>query len=112
MVGLNTRNISIDESENSLKVRVEYSLDINYQHVSECNIVVDIQSRLSGAGKSAELALKKQKKIKRKGPVFSNDLLEKTGPWFTYWFWACPCGNGREVLFSSEASPAFLHGRF
>ena len=45
MVGLNTRNISIDESENSLKVRVEYSLDINYQHVSECNIVVDIQSR-------------------------------------------------------------------
>ena len=45
MVGLNTRNISIDESENSLRVRVEYSLDINYQHVSECNIVVDIQSR-------------------------------------------------------------------
>ena len=45
MVGLNTRNISIAESENSLKVRVEYSLDINYQHVSECNIVVDIQSR-------------------------------------------------------------------
>lgn len=45
MVGINTNHISIDESEDKLKVKVDYSLDINYEHVSECNIVVDIQSR-------------------------------------------------------------------
>lgn len=45
MVGISTNHITIDESEDKLKVRVEYSLDINYEHVSECNIVVDIQSR-------------------------------------------------------------------
>ncbi len=45
MVGLNTRNILVDETDDSLKVRVEYSLDINYEHVSECNIMVDIQSK-------------------------------------------------------------------
>lgn len=45
MVGLNTKSISVDEQEDSLKVSVEYSLDINYQHISECNIQVDIQSR-------------------------------------------------------------------
>ena len=44
MVGINTNHISIDESEDKLKVRVDYSLDINYEHVSECNIVVDVQS--------------------------------------------------------------------
>ncbi|MBS6645417.1 MAG: DUF1934 domain-containing protein [Clostridiaceae bacterium] len=45
MVGINTNHISIDESEDKLKVRVDYSLDINYEHVSECNIVVDVQSK-------------------------------------------------------------------
>ncbi|MDO5417122.1 MAG: DUF1934 domain-containing protein [Lachnospiraceae bacterium] len=45
MVGLNTKSISIDEKDDNIKVQIEYSLDINYEHVSECNIVVDIQSR-------------------------------------------------------------------
>ena len=45
MVGINTNHISIDESEDKLKVRVDYSLDIKYEHVSECNIVVDVQSK-------------------------------------------------------------------
>lgn len=45
MVGLNTKSISVDEQEDSLKVSIQYSLDINYQHISECNIQVDIQSR-------------------------------------------------------------------
>lgn len=45
MVGINTSKISVDESEDNLKIKVDYSLDINYQHVSDCNIVVDVQSR-------------------------------------------------------------------
>ncbi len=45
MVGLQTNRISVSETEDNLNVRVEYSLDINYEHVSECNIEVDIQPR-------------------------------------------------------------------
>lgn len=45
MVGLNTKNIRVNEHEDNLNVSVEYSLDINYEHISECNIRVDVQSR-------------------------------------------------------------------
>lgn len=45
MVGLDTKTISVDEMEDRLTVKVEYSLDINYQHVSECSIKVDVRSR-------------------------------------------------------------------
>lgn len=45
MIGISTNDIRIDEEEDSLKVRVAYSLDINYQHVSECNIVLDVRSK-------------------------------------------------------------------
>ena len=29
----------------TLKVEVEYSLDINYDHVSDCRIVLDVTSK-------------------------------------------------------------------
>ncbi len=45
MIGISTNDIRVDEEEDSLKVRVAYSLDINYQHVSECNIVLDVHSK-------------------------------------------------------------------
>lgn len=45
MIGINTKDIRVDEEEDRLKVRVAYSLDINYQHVSECNIVLDVHSK-------------------------------------------------------------------
>ncbi len=45
LVGLNTKDISLEEADDSLTVRVRYSLDIDQQHVSECSITIDIQSR-------------------------------------------------------------------
>lgn len=45
MVGINTNEIQINEGEDCLRVRVAYSLDINYRHISECTIALDIQSR-------------------------------------------------------------------
>ncbi len=44
MIGIQANRISIDEGEDHLKINVEYSLDINYQHASECNISVNVQS--------------------------------------------------------------------
>ena len=33
-----------NEQPDSLKVNVDYSLDINYEHMSDCCILVDVQS--------------------------------------------------------------------
>lgn len=45
MIGINTNQVTIEESEDLLRVAVEYSLDINYEHVSECNIMLSVQPR-------------------------------------------------------------------
>lgn len=45
MIGICTNNIVVEETEELLRVAVKYSLDINYEHISECNIVVAIQPR-------------------------------------------------------------------
>lgn len=52
IIGIGTNQIQVDEEEDSLKVTVSYSLDINYEHVSDCNIVLDVRSK-----EKAELTL-------------------------------------------------------
>lgn len=44
MIGLNTREISVAEEEEEIAIRIQYSLDINYEHVSDCSIAVDVRS--------------------------------------------------------------------
>ena len=45
VVGVTTNDIRIYEEEYHLKVNVDYSLEINYQHVSDCNITVSVRAR-------------------------------------------------------------------
>lgn len=45
IVGISTSRISIREEEDSLNVNVDYQLDINYEHVSDCKIKLDVYSR-------------------------------------------------------------------
>lgn len=45
MIGISTNQIFVEEKEDLLKVAVEYSLDINYEHISECNITVSVRPR-------------------------------------------------------------------
>lgn len=45
VVEINTNEIHVEEQEDNLKVQVDYSLDINYEHVSDCSITMDISSR-------------------------------------------------------------------
>ena len=52
VVGFSTNRIQLEENENSLKISVDYSLDINYDHISDCSIVLDVCSR---EGASLEL---------------------------------------------------------
>ena len=45
MIGIEGGPVSIQETDDRIEVRANYSLDINYQHVSECNINLDIHSK-------------------------------------------------------------------
>ena len=44
VVGIQANHFYVEEQENSIKVNVDYSLDINYEHMSDCRICVDVQS--------------------------------------------------------------------
>ena len=45
VVEISTNRIQLEEQEDRLKVSVDYSLGINYQHVSDSSIIMDICSR-------------------------------------------------------------------
>ena len=45
LVEMTTSRIGFEEDDDHLKVEVEYALDINYDHVSDCRIVLDITSK-------------------------------------------------------------------
>lgn len=45
LIGLHTTNISIVEKKEGLIARIDYSLDVNYDHVSDCNIQIKVIDR-------------------------------------------------------------------
>ncbi|MFA9465110.1 MAG: DUF1934 domain-containing protein [Velocimicrobium sp.] len=51
MIGIHTNQIHIEEQELGILVSIDYSLDINYSHVSDCNIVIKIVNRKEGSVK-------------------------------------------------------------
>ena len=44
-VGVRTGDVTVLEEEKLLTVDVDYSLDINYEHVSDCSITLKVQPR-------------------------------------------------------------------
>ena len=44
VIGIQANHFYVEEQENSIKVNVDYSLDINYEHMSDCRILVAVQS--------------------------------------------------------------------
>ena len=45
MVGVSTNMIDIDEQEDRISVHVDYTLDVNFEKMSNCRISIDIQSK-------------------------------------------------------------------
>jgi len=43
MVGINATRIQVQESEEFIKVEVDYDLELNYQHLADCKITLDIR---------------------------------------------------------------------
>ncbi|MBQ9929071.1 MAG: DUF1934 domain-containing protein [Lachnospiraceae bacterium] len=48
LIGIDTADIKIDESEDAISVNVEYTLDANYEHLADCKIEMNIRSREGG----------------------------------------------------------------
>ena len=45
LIGIDAKDIKVTESELDINVRVQYGLEINYEHVSDCHITVDVKSK-------------------------------------------------------------------
>lgn len=48
MVGINAKSIQLLEKENDIFLDLEYSLEVNYEHLADCNIKMEIQSKEGG----------------------------------------------------------------
>ena len=48
LIGIDTADIKIDESEDAISVNVEYTLDANYEHLADCKIEMNIKNREAG----------------------------------------------------------------
>ncbi len=45
LIGIDTRKVKISEQEDNIVVDVDYSLDVNYEYLSDCHIRIDILSK-------------------------------------------------------------------
>lgn len=45
MVGILAKEVNITEQDEMIEVRVEYALDINYEHLADCQISIHIKSK-------------------------------------------------------------------
>ncbi|MBR4754523.1 MAG: DUF1934 domain-containing protein [Lachnospiraceae bacterium] len=48
-LGIMAKGIDIDEQDDSMSVKVEYELDMNYEHVADCTISLGVQSKNLGS---------------------------------------------------------------
>lgn len=45
LMGVNTSSIRMMEEEDHIKATVRYSLEMNYEHISNCEITIDVKSK-------------------------------------------------------------------
>ena len=50
IMGIRTDRIQVEEKDDSLEALIEYNLEVNYEHVSECFIRILVQSKTENGG--------------------------------------------------------------
>jgi len=45
LIGIDAKDIQIEETEQNINVEVKYGLEINYEHTADCNITVNVKSK-------------------------------------------------------------------
>lgn len=48
LIGLSTSRIDVNEEENVIEIKIDYSLDINYEFVSDCKISICLKEKKAG----------------------------------------------------------------
>lgn len=48
LIGIDAKKVDVQETEHTIDVRVDYALEVNYEHMADCSIKMNIQSK--GAG--------------------------------------------------------------
>lgn len=46
LIALDTKKICMEESSDSMKIHIAYGLEANYQFIADCNITVEVKSRV------------------------------------------------------------------
>lgn len=49
LIGIDAHKVEIEELEHKIHIDVEYDLEINYEHVADCHIDMDITPREAGS---------------------------------------------------------------
>lgn len=45
LIGIDAQKIKIQETENNIDVKVDYKLEVNYEHMADCCITMNIKSK-------------------------------------------------------------------
>ena len=45
LIGIDATNVDIKETEDNIDVKVDYNLEINYEHMADCSITMNIRPR-------------------------------------------------------------------
>ena len=48
LIGIDATSVDIAESEDNIDVKVKYNLEVNYEHLADCSISVNIKSKDAG----------------------------------------------------------------
>lgn len=48
LIGIDARRVSMTEGEKHIQMKVDYALEVNYEHLADCNITVDIRPKENG----------------------------------------------------------------
>lgn len=45
MIGISAKNVKVRENDENIDVNVDYALDVNYEHLADCKIAINIKSK-------------------------------------------------------------------
>lgn len=45
LIGIDTRQIQVEEAEKQIRVNVDYALEINYEHLADCKLSMNVWAK-------------------------------------------------------------------